>query len=51
MDEPINVLHAVMPEKDNFTLGDSLCSFEHQLDYIIKMPKRLSLLDLTYLLL
>ena len=51
MKEPIHMLHAVMPEEYDFTLGDRLGPLHDQLRYIIEMSTELVMINDTYLLL
>ena len=47
----VDALHAMVPEEHDLAFSDRLGSGEHQLDYIVKMPKSVRILGTTYLLL
>ena len=48
---PVDELHAVVPEQDDFAFRDLLGAGEDEFDYIVEMSTQLEWITVTYLLL
>ena len=48
---PVDELHAVVPEQDDFAFRDLLGAGEDEFDYIVEMSTESEWIDVTYLLL